>query len=392
VLSLMTLFGIYIADYVFARLAIAVCSSNMRSLSTPGYKALVVSDVHVNAVCPFSDLWMWNIRSAASSSWQAREVVCLGDMFSTVGGDSGSFNVSDLSYRLQASRVRAILGCSAEGGDCSFMPGNHDIAEFGPAQARYLDEFGEPSGYGSLRGGALRFFKLGFSLYELPQRGPVEADGPVDVLLLHEPAAATAARSATAPASKQQASDVPDPNFMKDLVQIIKPTLILSGDKHEERYHTHTAFSPAPGGIPEAVLPSLNYVRSFDGDGNMGIAVLSVLHEGAQPPTGLRTYENHWERTKPKIAIEVCRPLNRGFFLILHILAILMMAALAKKLGVMVFFLTSGLGLVLVCAFALHIAQFWIFPLISLAILGGILAFSSKNPLRTDKTIDFADL
>merc|ERR1711998_221977 len=48
-----------------------------------------------------------------------------------------------------------------------------------------------------------------------------------------------------------------------------------SGHTHSESYHTNTE-SGAP--VPEITLPSLNYIRSFDGDGNTGFGILTRLH------------------------------------------------------------------------------------------------------------------
>jgi hypothetical protein len=77
-----------------------------------GYSVLVPSDIHLSSLCPFGDLGMRVRRFAAEHVHQTRQVLILGDVLSTAGGEDGAFNLTNIIWRLHAARLRKVTGCS----------------------------------------------------------------------------------------------------------------------------------------------------------------------------------------------------------------------------------------------------------------------------------------
>ena len=69
---------------------------------------LVLSDIHVDPLCPMSDPWMRYVVSAARARWNVTATIVLGDLMSSGGGDNGLL-VWDFAWRLQYSRVRPVI-------------------------------------------------------------------------------------------------------------------------------------------------------------------------------------------------------------------------------------------------------------------------------------------
>lgn len=229
-----------LAENIFAELAVQRCDEHLDLYdSSEGYpitdNVLILSDIHVDSLCPFADPWMTAVRRAAERVHKTSYVIVLGDIMSWGGGSSGDYNISDTLFGFHVRRLLAITGCddSVKFGRCVIIPGNHDLVDV-PTE-RWLRHFPAPN-----QGGVLG---SGLSFYALNGQAPVVPFGTqADLLISHEPVQAIG----------------------NDSLNYSTPTILTNGSfKAILSGHLHVSSNEAIGNPPEVIVPSFNPMRAL---------------------------------------------------------------------------------------------------------------------------------
>ena len=97
---------------------------------------LVISDLHIDPLCPFADPWMRFMVDGARHRWNVLDTIVLGDLSSWGGYDGG--NVSAIGWSALLRRVMMVTGCAQY--RCIVLPGNHDLGD--EPTERWLTAFG----------------------------------------------------------------------------------------------------------------------------------------------------------------------------------------------------------------------------------------------------------
>eukprot|EP01084_Bolivina_argentea_P114017 203095_1 len=97
--------------------------------STNGlHKILLLADIHVNILCPFSALWLKKMRRMIEFYHKPEKLVILGDLFrhSDKFYKGGHLYVPDFLHHFQAKWGQSVIGCKDNTKRCITIPGNHD--------------------------------------------------------------------------------------------------------------------------------------------------------------------------------------------------------------------------------------------------------------------------
>lgn len=228
---------------------LVVCASSECDSTEAFYpiidKILILSDVHVNTMCPISDIGMWARRWAAQNVHETRNTIVLGDVHSFGGGESGG-NVTKFWYKRQINRFRRITGCTrlstsnAPGvaNKCVVLPGNHDLVS--EPTKRWLKQFKYQNAYGT--------FDSGVSYYAINAQNPVQTNiHNATLFLSHKPYFVRQGGGAL----------VDSDAYLPTLLNNHTFQLALSGDEHL------FSVSMTEFNITEVIIPSFNPVRSY---------------------------------------------------------------------------------------------------------------------------------
>ena len=253
VVLVLILLPVLLTEWLLPYYSATICQETIRlspkSVSRQEAKqkdaVLILADIHLDTLCPYSDFSMKRRRLAAQYMHSVASTVILGDLMSFGGGQDGSFNISDHLFAYHAARFRDVVGCAPEElrpkdvSRCVVLPGNHDLVQ--EPTARWLQSFPLPNVAGRLPGGT--------TYYLLNSQHPSIPNGTRATLLLsHSPV-----------------------THIHDGLVYINPTLpvdnfklILSGHEHVASYsaasvsRSHNVSYPA-----EISVPSFNLIRAM---------------------------------------------------------------------------------------------------------------------------------
>lgn len=276
-LWLSTALGFMVFDWVAAYCSVLHC---YLSSTYHGHTILVASDLHVDSLCPFASIWMRHLMAAATFYWKPVGAVVTGDMFTSVGGNASTYNVTDLWYDQLARQVKQVMHCSST--PCYFIPGNHDVPEF-DLHTRYIANFGWPPQYQQM-GYSFNFL---LNSMDAANDGLTTSDARVDVLFTHFPT--DDEHIQTRPPAQ--------------LINRTKPQWILNGHTHVARRRENVQLYGHT--FHEMTLPSLNFIRSnIDG----GVAGFVLVHV------------DPWKH----ISVDLCEPWRRSVLIGFKLLFLLM--------------------------------------------------------------------